>query len=222
MCTTRRPFQRPEQSPEPKPKNNKLSNEKVHCRKVSATFSRSLKCCNFQGKCKNEIFSRTVFANEKTHLGPTLNTCKVGAWRAALKNFHSLLFSAQRLVHVCWCTLGALSSYSFSFLNTHLAFKKMAANPCLALRCSASLLLVLFRLDAHLAFSWLPEGAQIGRGLPIVLSTHGILSGGWASCTYPHIRTSPNRWCCNTVWTGCITLLFEQLTSASASVIFCD
>ena len=61
-----------------------------------------------QGKCKNAIFSRTVFANEKTHLRPTLNTCKVGAWRAALKNFHFLLFSAQRLVHVCWCTLGAL------------------------------------------------------------------------------------------------------------------
>ena len=89
-------------------KNNKLSNEKVHCRKVSATFSRSLKCSNFQGKCKNAIFSRTVFANEKTHLRPTLNTAK-WSWRAALKSFHSLLFSAHRLVH-CWCTfnLGAL------------------------------------------------------------------------------------------------------------------
>ena len=63
-------------------------------------FPRKVQKCNF---------SRTVFANEKTHLGPTLNTRKVGAWRAALKNFHSLLFSAQRLVHVCWCTLGALS-----------------------------------------------------------------------------------------------------------------
>ena len=113
MCTTRRPFQRlggllsnhPNQNQK---KNNRLSNEKVHCRKVSATFSRSLKCGNFQRKSKNAIFSRTVFANEKTHLGPSLNTCKVGAWRAALKNFHSLLFSAQRLVHVCWCTLGAL------------------------------------------------------------------------------------------------------------------
>ena len=112
MCTTRRPFQRPggllSNHPNQKNNNNKLSNEKVHCRKVSATFSRSLKCGNFQGKYKNAIFSRTVFANEKTHLGPTLNTCKVGAWRAARKNFHSLLFSAQRLVHVCWCTLGAL------------------------------------------------------------------------------------------------------------------
>ena len=57
---------------------------------------------------KMQFFSRTVFANEKTHLGPTLNTCKVGAWQAALKNFHSLLFSVQRLVHVCWCTLGVL------------------------------------------------------------------------------------------------------------------
>ena len=112
MCTTRRPFQRLggllSNHPNQNKKDNKLSNEKVHCRKVSATFSRSLKCSNFQGKCKNAIFSRTVFANEQTHLGPTLNTCKVGAWRATLKNFHSLLFSAQRLVHVCWCTLGAL------------------------------------------------------------------------------------------------------------------
>ena len=108
MCTTRRLFQRLggllTNHPNQNQKNNKLSNEKVHCRKVSATFSRSLKCGNFQGKYKNAIFSRTVFTNEKTHLGPTLNTRKVGAWRAALKNFHSLLFSAQRLVHVCWCT----------------------------------------------------------------------------------------------------------------------
>ena len=108
MCTTRKPFQRLggllRTTRTTIKRSNKLSNEKVHCRKVSATFSRSLKCGNFQGKCKNAMFLRTVFANEKTHLGPTLNTCKVGAWRAMLKNFHSLLFSAQRLVHVCWCT----------------------------------------------------------------------------------------------------------------------
>ena len=113
LCTTRRPFQLLggllSNHPSQNQKNNKLSNEKVHCRKVSATFSRSPKCGNFhQGKCKIAIFSRTVFANEKTHLGPTLNTRKVGAWQAALKYFHSLLFSAQQLVHVCWCTLGAL------------------------------------------------------------------------------------------------------------------
>ena len=62
----------------------------------------------FPGKVQNAIFSRTVFVNERTHVGPTLNKCKVGAWRAALKSLHSLLFSAHRLVHVCWCTLGAL------------------------------------------------------------------------------------------------------------------
>ena len=112
MCTTRRPFQRLggllSNHPDQIKKSNKLSNERVLCRKVSATFPRSLKCGNFQEKCKNAIISRTVFANEKTHLGPTLNTCKVGVWRAVLKIFHSLLFSAHRLVHVCWCTLGAL------------------------------------------------------------------------------------------------------------------
>ena len=103
MCTTRKPFQRLggllSNHPDQTQKKNRLSNEKVHCRKVSATFSRSLKCNKFQGKRKNAIFSWTVFANGKTHLAPTLNTCKVGAWRAVLTTIHSLLFSAHRLVH---------------------------------------------------------------------------------------------------------------------------
>ena len=64
------------------------------------------------GKVKNAIYSRTVFANGKTHVGPTLSTRTVGEWRAALKTLHSLLFSAHRLVHVCWCTLGVPSEYS--------------------------------------------------------------------------------------------------------------
>ena len=76
------------------PQETKLESAQNFSRQISRHFSRDV--------------SRTVFANEKTHLGPALNTCKVGAWRAALKNFHSLLFSAQRLVHVRWCTLGAL------------------------------------------------------------------------------------------------------------------
>ena len=60
----------PELSPEPRYKH-KLSNEKVHCRKDSAT--RALKCRQFQRKCNNAIFrGPTVFANDKTHLGPTL------------------------------------------------------------------------------------------------------------------------------------------------------
>ena len=122
MCTTRRPFQRlggllsnhPNQNQK---KNNKLSNEKVHCRKVSATFSRSSEMRQFPRKVqKIQFFSRTVFANEKTHLGPTVNTCKVGAWRAALKNYHSLLFSAQRLVHVCWLHVRCPSELLWSLL----------------------------------------------------------------------------------------------------------
>ena len=48
--------------PERNPNSDELSSEKVHCRKVSATFSHSLKCTNFQGKCKNTIFSQTIFA----------------------------------------------------------------------------------------------------------------------------------------------------------------
>ena len=40
-------------------------------------------------------------------LGTNIEHMQSRCWRAALKD-HSLLFSAQRLVHVCWCTLGAL------------------------------------------------------------------------------------------------------------------
>ena len=54
--------------PDQNPNNNTLSSEKVHCRKVSATFSRSLNCCKFQGKHKNAIFPRTVFADGKNSL----------------------------------------------------------------------------------------------------------------------------------------------------------
>ena len=85
MCTNkcRRPFSASwgpsEQSPRQKPNYDELSNEKAYCRNVSATFSRSLKCSTFQRKCKNAFFLRTIFANGKTHLGPTLNTWKVGA-----------------------------------------------------------------------------------------------------------------------------------------------
>ena len=108
----------------------------MHYRKVSATFSRSLKCSNFQGKCKNAIFSRTVFANEKTHLGPTLNTCKIGAWRAALKNFHSLLFSVQRLVHVCFLALSLSLSLSSSLFPLSVSCVSFFVS--LALSCSKS------------------------------------------------------------------------------------
>ena len=97
MCTTGRPFQRLEgllsnhSPPPPQKKKNKkqlyIYNEKVHCRNVSATFSRSIfPAWNFQA----------ILANEKTHLGPTLNTCKVGSWRAALKepSFLAILCSS--------------------------------------------------------------------------------------------------------------------------------
>ena len=89
-------------------KDDEFSNEQVHCRKVSATFSRSLKRWEIQGKCKNAIFSGP-FSQMRKLMGPTLPTCNVGAWRAELKSLYSLLFSSHRLVHVCWCTLGALT-----------------------------------------------------------------------------------------------------------------
>ena len=86
-------------------RNNKLSNEKVHCQKVSATFPCSLKCRKFQGKCKNATFSRTVFANEKTHFGPTLNTCISRCMAGSTKkpSFLAIFCSsacARLLVHV--------------------------------------------------------------------------------------------------------------------------
>ena len=38
------------------PNNDKLSSEKVHCRKVFATFSRSLKCSKFKKVQKRNFF----------------------------------------------------------------------------------------------------------------------------------------------------------------------
>ena len=37
-----------------------------------------------------------------------VNTCKAGAGWAVLKTLHSLLFSADWLVHFCWSTIVAL------------------------------------------------------------------------------------------------------------------
>ena len=42
---------------------------------------------NSRASANMQLFSLTVFANEQTQLGPTLNTRKVGAWQAALKTF---------------------------------------------------------------------------------------------------------------------------------------
>ena len=133
MCTTRRPFQRfgglLSNHPNQNPKDDEFSNEKVRCRKVSATLSRSLKCWEIQEKCKDAIFSRTVFANEKTHLGPTLTTCNVGAAGSTKKPSILAIFCslacAHLLVHVR-CPLKNLNSTDisaptspFASLHTH-------------------------------------------------------------------------------------------------------
>ena len=113
----------PPPTPRP-PKEEKIKNIRNVRKVVKAEMFLQLflKCGNFQRKCENAIFSRTVFANEKTHMGPTLNTCKVGAWRAALKNFHSSLFSAQRLVHVCRATTNVQNRFVHFFLLFFLRF----------------------------------------------------------------------------------------------------
>ena len=41
--------------PDQNPNNNELSSEKAHCRKVSATFSRSLKCSNSRESAKMHV-----------------------------------------------------------------------------------------------------------------------------------------------------------------------
>ena len=87
MCTTGRSFQRV---------GGLLSNKKVRCRNVSATFFTLSEMQQIPKKVQNAIFLRTVFADVKTQLGPTLNTRKVGAWRATLTTFipcHFLLIS---------------------------------------------------------------------------------------------------------------------------------
>ena len=75
MCTTGRPFQRlggllsnhPNQN-----QDDKFSNEKTHCRKVSATFSRSLKCWEFQGKYKNAFLFADRFRKYENSLGTNI------------------------------------------------------------------------------------------------------------------------------------------------------
>ena len=103
-------FQRLEASVQT-PGPNIFSSETAHCQHISATFSnfpRSLMCNALQGKCKNASFPWTVIDSGTTHLSPTMNTCKVGAWWVALDSLHSLLVYTHRLAHVCWCTLIAL------------------------------------------------------------------------------------------------------------------
>ena len=113
MCTTGRPFQRLggllSNHPNRNQKDEEFSNEKVYCRKVSATFSRSLKCWEIQGECKIVIFSRTVFANEKTHFGTNIehmqSRCMAGS--AKKPSFLAIFCSSAcaRLSVRVWCPL---------------------------------------------------------------------------------------------------------------------
>ena len=94
--------------------NQKKKQEKVRNCGSSATLLRSLKCDNFQGKRRNTILVRSVFANARAHLRPALNTCKVGAWRAALQKliFLAILCSAAcaRLLVRVRCPLNCKAS----------------------------------------------------------------------------------------------------------------
>ena len=92
--------------PDQTPNNAELSSEKVRCQKVSATFF-TLKVSKFQEKCKTCNFSADCFCKWESSLETNIehmqSRCIAGG---AQKELHSLLFSAHRLVHVCWCTLG--------------------------------------------------------------------------------------------------------------------
>ena len=85
-------------------KNYKLSNEKVHCRKVSATFSRSLKCGNFQGNCKFNFFADCFRKWENslvTNIEHMQSRCMAGS--AKKLSFLAIFCSAacaRLLVHV--------------------------------------------------------------------------------------------------------------------------
>ena len=102
-CSTGRPFSvswgPPEQSPGPKYKQRReLSSDE----KFLLLFRALSNSTNFQGKCNNALFARTVFATGKTHLGISMNTYKVGAqWAESF--FLCFFFSAHQLVQVCWC-----------------------------------------------------------------------------------------------------------------------
>ena len=116
-CTTRKPFQRfgdlLSNHPNPK-KNNKISNEKVHCWKVSATFPRSLKCGNFQGKCKNEFFFTAHFHKCENSLETIIEHMQRKCMEGGAKKLSFLAIfcsatCARLLVHVR-CPLNCIPS----------------------------------------------------------------------------------------------------------------
>ena len=92
----------------------------MRCRKLRKSF------CNFSALSPEKAQTCKVFVDRgrkwETHLGPTMKTCKVGARWTALTTLHSVLFSAHRLVHACWCTLVAGNCCSLSLSISPLCY----------------------------------------------------------------------------------------------------
>ena len=91
------------------------------------------------GKVPKWNFLGAFSTNEKTHLGPTLNTCKVGTWWATLKIFSFLAIfcssaCACLLVHVR-CPLTKTDSKLTLSKNRASSPKKIEQRVCGCMKC---------------------------------------------------------------------------------------